>query len=53
MARYLSKVWDNLDKLSKWAVKSILCIENLQADALARIVATLPVKEAVLLPVYL
>ena len=53
MAQYLSKVWTGLDKLNKWAIKRISHSENTQVDALARIVATLPVKELVLLPVYL
>lgn len=53
MARYLSKVQAALDILRGWAIKRIPRIENVQADTLARIAATLPIKEAVLLPVYL
>lgn len=52
MVRYLSKVRANLDKLSKWVVKRIPHVENIQANALAGIVVTIPVKEVVLLPVY-
>ena len=53
MALYLSKVQANLDKLSKWVIKRIPDIENVQVDSLVGIVATLPIKEAVLLPIYL
>ena len=44
MARYLSKVLATLDKLNKWAIKRISGTENVQADALARIVATFRIK---------
>ena len=44
MARYLSKVRATLDKLNKWAIKRISGTENVQADALARIVATFRIK---------
>ena len=53
MARYLSKVQVTLDRLSKSAIKRIPHTKNVQANALARIVATLPIKEAILMPVYL
>ena len=53
MARYLLKVRVNLDKLSKWVVKRIPCAKNMHVDALAGIVSTFPIKEVVLLPVYL
>lgn len=52
MARYLSNVQTNLDRLSKWVVKRISRADNIQADTLAGIVATLPVNEAILLSVY-
>lgn len=52
MARYLSKTRANLDKLSEWVAKRVPQAENIQADALAGIVATLLIKEAVLLPLY-
>ena len=52
MARYLSNVQTNLDRLSKWVVKRISCADNIQADTLAGIVAALPVNEAILLSVY-
>lgn len=41
-----------MDNLSKWAIKRIHRIENIQVDALAGITATLSIKEAVLLPIY-
>ena len=53
MARYLSKVQVTLDRLSKSAIKRIPRTKNVQANALARIVATLPIKEAILMFVYL
>lgn len=53
MARYLSKVQTSFDKLNKWLIKRISRSENPQADALVGLAATLPIKEAVSLPVYL
>ena len=53
MAQYLSKVQNTLDKLSKWAIKRISRTKNIQVDALAGIAGTLPMNEAVLLPVHL
>ncbi|KAL6335970.1 hypothetical protein AAG906_003595 [Vitis piasezkii] len=53
MAQYFSKVRANLDKLSKWVVKRIPRAKNMYVDALAGIVSTLPIKEVVLLPIYL
>lgn len=52
MTRYLSNVQTNLDRLSKWVVKRISRADNIQADTIAGIVATLPVNEAILLFVY-
>ena len=53
MAQYLSNVQANLEKLSEWVVKRIPRTKNVQVDALSRIATTLPMKEAVLLPIYL
>lgn len=53
MAQYLSKVHNTLNRLSKWSIKRIPRIENVQADTLARVVATLPVKEAISLSIHL
>ncbi|KAL6339378.1 hypothetical protein AAG906_032907 [Vitis piasezkii] len=53
MACYLELVQDNLAKLGEWAVERVPRTENSKVDALAEIVATLLVKEAMLLPIYL
>lgn len=53
MARYLSKLQANLDKLGKWAIKRISRTENTQVDALVGIDVSLPIKESMLLPIYL
>ena len=53
MAPYLSKVRTSLDKLNKWVIKRISRIKSVQVNALAGIATTLPIKEVVLLPVYL
>lgn len=53
MDRYLSKVQVDLDKLSEWTVMRVSRTENTKVDTLVRITATLPVKEVVLLLVYL
>ena len=52
MTHYLAMVEDRLKKLDEWIVRRGTRKENLKADALASIVATLPIKEAVMLPVY-
>ena len=52
MTQYLTKVRDTLNQLKEWAIKRILRTENAQVDALAGVAATLPVKEAILLPVH-
>ena len=52
MTHYIALVQDNLAKLGEWVVKNTR-IENLKVDVLAGIVATLPIKEAMLLPIYL
>lgn len=53
MTQYLTKVRNTLNQLEEWVIKRIPRIENVQVDALARVAATLPVKEAILLPVNL
>lgn len=53
MTSYLTLVQDGLAKLSEWVVKRVPRTENLKDDALAKIVATLPIKEVMLLPIYL
>ena len=53
MARHLTMVKDHLKKLGERIIRWIPRKKNLKADALARIVATLPVRETIMLPVYL
>ncbi|KAL6328635.1 hypothetical protein AAG906_003320 [Vitis piasezkii] len=53
MTQYLTKVRGALNQLNEWAIKRIPRIENVQADALVGEATTLPVKEAILLPVHL
>ena len=52
MTRYLIKVRDTLQCLGEWTIEKIPRANNVHADALARIVASLPIKEAILLPIY-
>ncbi|RVW54494.1 Retrovirus-related Pol polyprotein from transposon 17.6 [Vitis vinifera] len=52
MARYLTKVRDTLQRFAEWTIKKIKRIDNGCADALAGIAASLPIKEAILLPVH-
>lgn len=53
MACYISMVEDRLKKLDEWIVRQVPRKENLKADDLAEIAATLPIREAVMLSVYL
>ena len=53
MAHYLTLVQNNLAKLGEWAVDWVPRIENSKADALAEVATTLPLEEAMLLPIYL
>ena len=52
MARYLTKVRDTLQRFTEWTVEKIRRTENGRADALAGIAASLPIKEAILLPIH-
>nr|CAN69925.1 hypothetical protein VITISV_027208 [Vitis vinifera] len=52
MARYLTKVRDTLQRFTEWTIEKIRRTENGRADALAGIAASLPIKEAILLPVH-
>ena len=52
MARYLAKVRDTLQQFSEWTIEKIKWAENGRADALAGIAASLPIKEAILLPIH-
>ena len=52
MARHLTKVRDTLQRLGEWTIEKIPRADNVRVDALARIAASLPIKEAILLPIY-
>ena len=52
MARYLTKVRNTLQQLGEWTIKKIPQTDNIRADALAGIAASLPKKNAILLPIY-
>ena len=52
MTRYLTKVRDTLQRFTKWTIEKIRKIENGRVDALAGIAASLPIKEAILLPIH-
>ena len=53
MARYLAMVESHLEKLDEWVIRWVLREKNEKADILAGIAATLPIKEVVMLPIYL
>ncbi|WKA09087.1 hypothetical protein VitviT2T_026765 [Vitis vinifera] len=52
MARYLAKVRDTLQQFTEWAIEKIKRTDNRRADAMAGIAASLPIKEAILLPIH-
>ena len=52
MARYLTKVRDTLQRFTEWTIEKIKRTENGRADTLAGITASLPIKEAILLPIH-
>ncbi|WKA01256.1 hypothetical protein VitviT2T_019544 [Vitis vinifera] len=52
MARYLAKVRNTLQQFTKWTIEKIKQTDNRRADALAGIAASLPIKEAILLPIH-
>nr|CAN71386.1 hypothetical protein VITISV_010559 [Vitis vinifera] len=52
MTRYLSKVRDTLQRFTEWMIEKIKRVENGRTDALAGIAASLPIKEAILLPIH-
>ncbi|XP_034679904.1 uncharacterized protein LOC117909968 [Vitis riparia] len=53
MVRYLTKVRDTLQRFTEWTIEKIRWTENSCADALAGIAASLPIKEAILLPIHM
>ncbi|KAL6312997.1 hypothetical protein AAG906_012393 [Vitis piasezkii] len=52
MARYLAKVRSTLQQFTEWTIEKIKRADNGRADALAGIAASLPIKEAILLPIH-
>ncbi|RVW75279.1 Transposon Ty3-I Gag-Pol polyprotein [Vitis vinifera] len=52
MARYLIKARDTLQQFTEWTIEKIKRTENGRVDALAGIAASLPIKEAILLPIH-
>ena len=52
MTKYLLKVQESLSQLGEWIIEKIPMGDNVQADALAGIAASFPVKESTMLPVY-
>ncbi|RVW65534.1 Transposon Ty3-I Gag-Pol polyprotein [Vitis vinifera] len=52
MARYLAKVRSTLQQFTEWTIEKIRRADNRRADALAGIAASLPIKEAILLPIH-
>ncbi|RVX22024.1 hypothetical protein CK203_001275 [Vitis vinifera] len=52
MARYLAKVRSTLQQFTEWTIEKIKRADNRHADALAGIAASLPIKEAILLPIH-
>ena len=53
MTQYLTKVRDILQRLGEWIIEKIPRADNVYADALVGIAASLPIKEAILLPIYM
>ncbi|RVW17493.1 Pol polyprotein [Vitis vinifera] len=53
MARYLAKVRNTLQQFTEWTIEKIKRADNRRADALAGIAASLPIKEAILLPIHM
>lgn len=52
MVKYLLKVQESLSQLEEWVIEKIPRVENMQADALAGMVASFPIKESTMLPIY-
>ncbi|RVX11726.1 hypothetical protein CK203_009441 [Vitis vinifera] len=52
MARYLAKVRSTLQQFTEWTIEKIKRADNGHADALAGIAASLPIREAILLPIH-
>ena len=52
MSQYLTKVWDTLQQLNEWTIEKVPWAESIRVNALAGIATSLPIKEAILLPIY-
>ena len=52
MTRYLTKLRDTLQRLGEWTIEKVPRADNVRADALAGIATSFPIKEAILLPIY-
>ena len=52
ITRYLTKVRDTLQRLGEWTIEKVPRADNVLANALVGIIASLPIKEAILLPIY-
>ena len=52
MTKYLLRVQESLSRLGKWVIEKIPRMENMQADALAGIATSFPVKESTMVPIY-
>ena len=52
MTRYLAKVRDTLQRFTEWTIEKLKRIENGRTDALVGITVSLPIKEAILLPIH-
>ena len=52
MSQYLTKVRGTLQQLDEWTIEKVHWADNVRGDALARITVSLPIKEAMLLPIY-
>ena len=50
--QYLTKVRDTLQPLSEWTIEKVPRTDNVRAKALVGIATSLPIKEAILLPIY-
>ena len=50
--QYLTKVRDTLQPLSEWTIEKVPRTDNVHAKALVGIATSLPIKEAILLPIY-
>ena len=52
MTRYVTKVIDTLQRLGDWTIEKIPQADNVRVDTLAGIAASLPIKNVILLPIY-